>query len=100
MVKNTVKQALAVASKELQVLFRDRGQLAVLFLMPIMFASIIGSTGGGGTPELSVYLVNQDAGPHSAQIVEILSEIEALDIEELDTVLVRQWWTFDGRRCA
>ena len=45
-----VKKALAVAWKELQVLFRDRGELAVLFLMPIMFASIIGSAFGGGTP--------------------------------------------------
>jgi ABC-2 type transport system permease protein len=100
MFSQALKRALAVASKELQVLFRDRGQLAVLFLMPIMFASVIGSTGGGGTPELSVYLVNQDTGPHSAQIVDILSEIEALDIEELDTVDEADRQVADGQALA
>ena len=81
-----VKKALAVAWKELQVLFRDRGHLAVLFLMPIMFASIIGSAFGGGTPGIDVYLVNHDTGLYSDQIVETLHEIEALRIDELDTV--------------
>ena len=95
-----IRNALAVAWKELQVLFKDRGQLAVLFLMPVMFASVIGSAFGGGTPGLAVYLVNQDTGPYSAQIVEILHEIEALRIEELDTVGQADKQVADGEALA
>ena len=95
-----IRNALAVAWKDLQVLFKDRGQLAVLFLMPVMFASVIGSAFGGGTPGLAVYLVNQDMGPYSAQIVETLHEIEALRIEELDTVGQADKQVADGEALA
>jgi len=95
-----IRNALAVAWKDLQVLFKDRGQLAVLFLMPVMFASVIGSAFGGGTPGLAVYLVNQDMGPYSAQIVETLHEIEALRIEELDTVEQADKQVADGQALA
>jgi ABC-2 type transport system permease protein len=95
-----VKKTLAVAWKELQVLIRDRGQLAVLFLMPVMFASVIGSAFGGGTPGIDVYLVNQDTGPYSAQIVETLHEIEALRIEVLDTVGQADKQVADGEALA
>lgn len=74
--------------------------MAVLFLMPLMFASIIGSISGGGTPGFAVYLVNQDAGPYSAQIAEILYEIEALRIEELDTVDQADKQVADGEALA
>jgi ABC-2 type transport system permease protein len=95
-----VKKALAVAWKELQVLFKDRGQLAVLFLMPVMFASVIGSAFGGGTPGIDVYLVNQDTGQYSARVVEILHEIEALRITELETVDEADRQVADGRALA
>ena len=81
-----LRNALAVAWKELQVLFKDKGELAVLFLMPIMFGSVIGSAFGGGSPGIGIYLVNQDSGTYSKQVVETLREIEAFRIEELDTV--------------
>lgn len=95
-----VKKALAVAWKELQVLFKDRGQLAVLFLMPVMFASVIGSAFGGGTPGIEVYLVNQDTGQYSARVVEILHEIEALRITELETVDQADRQVADGQALA
>jgi ABC-2 type transport system permease protein len=80
-----IKKTLALAGQELQVLLKDRGQLAVLFLMPIMFASVVGSFGGGSSG-VTVYLVNQDSGRYGAQIAETLFEIEALRIEEVDVV--------------
>ncbi|MBL7063024.1 MAG: ABC transporter permease [Anaerolineae bacterium] len=95
-----IRNALAVAWKDLQVLFKDRGQLAVLFLMPIMFASIIGSAFGGGTPEIAVYLVNQDTGPYSARVVEILHGIDALRVEESDTVEQADQRVADGEALA
>ncbi len=95
-----VSKALAVVWKELQVLSKDRGQLAVLFLMPVMFASVIGSAFGGGTPGIAVYLVNQDKGRYSGQILETLHEIEALRIEELDTVGQADKQVADGQALA
>jgi len=95
-----IRNALAVAWKDLQVLFKDRGQLAVLFLMPIMFASIIGSAFGGGTPEIAVYLVNQDTGPHGARVKEILYDIEALHVTELETVEQADQQVADGEALA
>jgi ABC-2 type transport system permease protein len=91
---------LAVAWKELQILFRDRGQLAVLFLMPVMFAAVIGSAFSGGTPGISVYLVNQDSGRYSAQIVDILHGIEALRITELESVEQADAQVADGEALA
>ena len=81
-----IKDALTVARKDLQILFQDRGELIVLFLMPIMFASILGTAFSGGTPGLSIYLVNQDTGEVGAQIASILDRIDALHITKLDTV--------------
>jgi ABC-2 type transport system permease protein len=95
-----LQDILAVAWKELQILFRDRGQLAVLFLMPIMFAAVIGSAFSGGTPGISVYLVNQDAGRHSAQVVDILHGIDALRITELESVAQADARVADGEALA
>jgi ABC-2 type transport system permease protein len=95
-----IRNALAVAWKELQVLFKDRGQLAVLFLMPVMFASVIGSAFGGGTPGIAVYLVNQDTGPYSDRVEEVLYEVEALRITELETVEQADRQVADGQALA
>ena len=94
------RNALAIAWKELQVLFKDRGQLAVLFLMPVMFASVIGSAFGGGTPGIAVYLVNQDTGPYSDRVEEVLYEVEALRITELETVEQADRQVADGEALA
>jgi ABC-2 type transport system permease protein len=95
-----IYNTLAVAWKELQVLFKDRGQLVVLFLMPVMFASIIGSAFSGGTPGIAIYLVNQDTGQYSAQVVEILHQIEALRLTELETVEQADKLVTDGEALA
>ncbi|MBN1483090.1 MAG: ABC transporter permease [Chloroflexia bacterium] len=95
-----IRKALAVAWKELLILFRDRGQLAVLFLMPVMFASVIGSAFGGGTPGIAVYLVNLDDSPYSAQVVDILYQIEALRITELESVEEADRLLADGQALA
>ena len=94
-----VKKTIAVAGKELQVLFRDRGQLAVLFLMPIMFAAVVGSFGGGSSG-ITVYLVNEDPGQYGAQIAETLSEIEALNITEVDIIGEADQKVADGEALA
>ena len=56
-----MRQALVVATNEVRVLLADRGQLLTLFLMPLMFATVIGSA-FGGSPGISILLVNEDDG--------------------------------------
>jgi ABC-2 type transport system permease protein len=85
---------LIVARKDLKVLFKDRGALAVLFLLPLMFGFVFGTMSQqmGGTSDeskatltVTTYLVNQDAGPYGAQVVTALRGTEMLHIIELDT---------------
>lgn len=95
-----VRNTLAIAWKEMQILFKDRGQLVVLFLMPIMFASILGSAFGGGSPEIAIYLVNQDTGAYGSQVENQLDNIEALHITKLDTAEQADRRIADGEALA
>ena len=81
MIQNTA----AVAWKDLQVLFKDRAQLIVLFLSPLMFGLLFGGLGGGEI-KFTVFLVNDDPGQYGAQVVNALRQVDVLSIEELATV--------------
>jgi len=73
---NTIRNSLRMARKDLQLLFKDRGQLAILLALPLMLALIFGGSyatmrdpvTASGEPRLSLkaYLVNEDQGPHGA----------------------------------
>ena len=86
----TIVSALAVCRKELQILVRDRGWLAVLFLLPLVLGCIVGyanvamspDESGGDTISLPVAVVSQDEGVYGDQIVTVLKSIAALDITE------------------
>ncbi len=85
---NSIRNSLRMARKDLKILFKERGQLAVIFLLPLllslgycgMYASAIGSAKPGGEPELAIkaYLVNEDQGPYGTQVVEVLRSIQML----------------------
>ncbi|MCK4831506.1 MAG: ABC transporter permease [Anaerolineales bacterium] len=104
--------ALAMAGKELRVLLKDKGALAVLFLLPLLFSAImggpqkmlsdVGETGPGEEPALQIeaYLVNHDSGPYGAQVADALSAITMLDIEALDTAEEADQLVADGERPA
>jgi ABC-type Na+ efflux pump permease subunit len=40
---------LTIAWKELQVIAKDRGTLAVLFILPLLFGSLLGTVFGGSS---------------------------------------------------
>lgn len=93
---DTIRYALAVASKELQVMFKDRGSLLVLFLLPLLLASLLGSmyqSFAGVTDDeqetiaLDIFLVNNDNGQYATQIVSVLEGIDELNIEKLDSAV-------------
>ncbi len=83
---NTVK----LARKDLKLLFKDRGQLVVLFVLPMVFALMLGgphagakkSVSASGEAKLSIktFLVNEDQGPLGAQVEEVLENIQPLQI--------------------
>ncbi len=96
---NAIRSMLAITWKELQILAKDRGALAVLFLMPLLFASLIGSmnlsmaksaaksaTGATQAPTVEIFLINQDGGPYGAQVTQVLNGLDFLRVEELTNV--------------
>jgi hypothetical protein len=89
---NTFFHVLAVTWKEIQLLARDRGALAVLFLLPLLFSSLYDSinmqVAGGDGPIvlLDVCLVNQDDGIFGEEITKALNGIDELNVETFDVV--------------
>ncbi len=93
-----ISEILAVAWKDLQLLFKDKGALAVLFLMPLIIAPVMAAptatmrdmqeTTPEGEPAFSVegYLVNEDAGAYGEQIAEGLQGLSMLDLTALESV--------------
>jgi len=90
---NAIRATLAITWKELQVTFRDRGLLAVLFLLPLVFSTLF-SLSQQGAADLAtgataitvrVFVVNEDEGTFGRQVADTLAEMSMLDIEELDS---------------
>jgi ABC-2 type transport system permease protein len=104
--------ALAMAGKDLKVLFRDKGNLAVLFALPIMFSLIVAGphrfqsdteeTGPEEEPALQIkaYVVNEDTGPYGSQVVDGLAGIAMLETESLDSAQEADRRVADGERAA
>lgn len=81
-----IKHALAIAWKELQLLSKDRGGLAVLFLLPLIIATTMGGASRAGSRSdgagilVSTCLVNQDVGPFGEQIAAAVEAIPVLEV--------------------
>jgi ABC-2 type transport system permease protein len=91
-----IRNSLAVAWKDLLIVLKDRGALAVYFLMPLLFASLLGMAFGNAgneekTIEIAVLLVNQDSGSYGQMLADGLKGAEVLVVEELsDAALADQ----------
>ena len=93
-----ISELLAVAWKDMQLLFKDKGALAVLFLMPLILVPIMAAptatmrkmqeTTPEGEPAFNVegYLVSQDSGAYAGQIAGALQNLPMLDLTVLDSV--------------
>ena len=80
-----IRDAFTIAWKDLQVIWKDRGQLFVLFLLPLLASTLFGSVYSQmGEKEsqvkFPVYLVNQDSGRYGEQVADILSQVEVLKV--------------------
>ncbi len=98
----------AITFREFQILLKDKGNLAVLFLLPLLLASLIGgpaalSSGGneatGEEPVLilNVWVVNQDTGVYGGEVVKALRLIPVLDIIESESLPQADQAVADGK---
>jgi len=104
---NAISHTLSVAWKEIQLIAKDRGSLAVLFLLPLLFGSLYGSinlkmAGNGDDPAilLDVCLVNEDAGIFGVEVAKALKGIDELQIEISDVVADAEQRVADGEATA
>ena len=106
--RNTgVRQTLIVTGKEIQVLLRERGALAVLFLLPLLVGSLYGTmqTQMARDSEtnpifLTVALANQDAGTFGMELSKALRGISILEIVEPATPEEAEAIVAEGRATA
>ena len=90
---NAIRATLAISWKELLVTFRDRGLLAILFVLPLVFGTLFSLSQQGAldvatgvTPiTVRVFVVNDDEGVYGQQVVDALKQMAMLDIEQLDS---------------
>jgi ABC-2 type transport system permease protein len=107
---NFISNSLKLARKDLKVLFRDRGQLVVLFVLPLAFALMLGGPHAGaknlvsasGEAKLSInaFLVNEDEGPLGTQVKEVLEDIQPLQIQSIRSVELADRRVADGEAPA
>ena len=83
-----IRNSLAIAWKDLLIVLKDKGALAVYFLLPLLFASLLGIAFGNAgsdetTIEIAVLLVNQDSGSYGQMLADGLKGAEVLVVEDL-----------------
>jgi ABC-2 type transport system permease protein len=91
-----LRNSLTIARKDLKVLFKDRGQLVVIFALPLLLSLIVGGLNilmaDPGDPKseprlvINAYVVNEDQGPYGEQVEEVLRGIRPLRLLTSPTV--------------
>ena len=88
----TLSTILAVAWKELQVISKDRGNLAIMLLLPLLLSSVqsaanitMNTEEGEAAILLHVGLVNDDDGDFGREVVKAIAMIDELDIQTFST---------------
>ena len=87
---NPIRVALSAAWKDMQVIFKDRGLLAIIIGLPLVMSVLnsyvnqqMNASNEGVT--FPVILVNQDDGLYGKQIESILETIDVLEITNLES---------------
>jgi len=107
---NIIRNSLRLARKDLKILFKDKGQLAVLFVLPLVLALFLGSQGatarelasptGESRLLIRACIVNEDQGSYGAQVEEILQDIHPLRILRSPSVDRADKLVADGEAAA
>ncbi len=77
-----MRPILALASKDLRLIFRNRGHLFFAFGWPVVMALVFGLVfgGGGKTSAIPVVVVDEDQTPASAALVDRLKRVGGLEV--------------------
>ncbi|WP_445491052.1 ABC transporter permease [Niallia sp. 03133] len=76
---------MPVVKKDLKLLLMDKGAIVVLFLLPIMFISVMSFAlmpvySGGEDNSITIPLINHDNSKESKQFIDVLSKVKGLHI--------------------
>ncbi|MGD8822299.1 MAG: ABC transporter permease [Anaerolineales bacterium] len=89
----TFRKILAVAGKELAVVVKDRGNMALMFLLPLLLSVMqsaanvtMVSEEGETSILLHVGLVNADAGEFGRRTASAVEEIDELEVQTFETL--------------
>jgi ABC-2 type transport system permease protein len=92
----TIRYTLSVAWKEILIISKDRGTLAIMVMLPLLLGSIFGGINyqlnkAGEDPNIlfEVYIVNNDPGKFGGQLQAALEDIELfkiLNTEDVESV--------------
>jgi ABC-2 type transport system permease protein len=103
----SINDILAVAGKELRLLFADRGLLAILLLLPILLGSLfaglnlmLATEEGDPNILLDVILVNQDSGTFGSEVAKSIRSIDQLNVKIIDTVEAAEQQVSEGKVAA
>ncbi len=81
-----MRVVLALAGKELRLLFRDKFALFWIFAFPLMFAlffgALYGNSGDGKRGSLSLIVVDDDQSNHSRALLESLAKQAAIHVQK------------------
>jgi ABC-2 type transport system permease protein len=81
-----LRQIWAITRNELKLAAQAPAQWALVVLTPIVFIAVMGAVfGATGVPTVAVYLVDEDGGRMSRQIISALRDEPTLAIDRLDT---------------
>jgi ABC-2 type transport system permease protein len=101
-----IRNTLAVAWKELQILFKDKGSLALMFLLPLLLGAMMGAanTVMGGSEEatilLHVCLVNEDSDIFGTEVAKAIESIDELDVKTYGTAAEAEAQVIEGEAAA
>jgi len=100
-----IRHTLAIAWKDLMIVLKDKGALAVYFLMPLLLATMMGmafgNTASGETRiEVATLLVNLDQGAYGQMIADGLKGVTVLKIEEMADAAQADQQVADGKAAA
>jgi ABC-2 type transport system permease protein len=100
-----ISNTLAIAWKDLRIILKDKGALAIFFLMPLLLATMMGlafgNVGSAGTAEAKIevatLLVNLDQGTYGQMVADGLKAAPVLKIEELADAAQADQQVADGK---
>ncbi len=105
-ITHSLRVTLAIAWKDLQVIFKDRGLLIVIIGLPMVFAIFNGMINQrvGQKSEASqlfpVALVNLDQGAYGQQIEKTLNSLSILKVARLDSAEAAKQQVLDSKALA